>query len=90
MGRMLRWGLLQLCQSLVNGLYSTVWIGNHQCNVPLYRMNDCFESVRPSQRYYNRSGIFRSIIQSHKSLHFLQIELVIQLLCQEECTQARF
>ena len=40
-----------------------------QCNVPriwenifwdtLYKMNDCFESVGSSQRYYNRTGIFQ-------------------------------
>ena len=48
--------------------YSTVWTGNYECNVPrilediwhtLYKINDCFKTVRPIQLYYNRTGIFQ-------------------------------
>ena len=41
-------------------------------------MNDCFESVRLIQRYYNCTGMFQmgGSIQLHTSLHFLLIEVV--------------
>ena len=52
-------------------------------------MNDCVESVRLIQRYYNRTRIFRWTIQLHISLHFLPAGVVIQLVCQEDCTRRK-
>ena len=58
-------------------VYSTIWIGNLQCNVPrtsenisdtLYKMNDLFKSGRLIQRYYNCTGIFQ-MDSSITSLH---------------------